>query len=116
MATGELQSELQGVLDAADPWAADLLVSSLAAAAASYRRATCTAPFPSALFGDGDARDYSALLQNLQALPPLGAPGAAARLSAQQLALVRWLLTHPRRPVAGMRRCTLRQVQDQVRT
>lgn len=103
------------MLDSADPWAADLLLSALAAAAASYRRATCTVPFPSALFGDGEARDYAALLQNLQALPPLGASGAASRLSAQQRELVSWLLAHPRRPVAGMRRCTLRQVQEQVR-
>ena len=110
-----MAQELQAVLDAADPWAADLLLSALAAAAASYRRSTCTVPFPSPLFGDGDARDYAALLQNLQTLPPLGAPGAASRLSTQQLALVSWLLTHPRRTVAGMRRCTLRQVQEQVR-
>ncbi|KAI7845021.1 hypothetical protein COHA_001387 [Chlorella ohadii] len=109
-----MAQELQSILDTADPWAADLLLSALAAAAASYRRATCTVPFPSPLFGDGDARDYAALLQNLQALPPLGAPGAAARLSAQQLSLVSWLLTHPRRPVASMRRCTLRQVQEQL--
>lgn len=110
-----MAQELQAVLDAADPWAADLLLSALVAAAASYRRATCTVPFPSPLFGDGDARDYAALLQNLQTLPPLGAPGAASRLSTQQLALVSWLMTHLRRPVAGMRRCTLRQVQEQVR-
>ena len=107
---------LRGVLQTADPWATDLLLSCLTAAAGSYRRSTCTAPFPSSLFeGTDGTRDYAALLENLQTLPPAASLAAAAdRLSHQQAALLHWLLTHPRRPVGGMRRCTLRQVQEQL--
>lgn len=109
-------AELQAVLQAADPWATDLLLSALAAAAASRRRATCTTPFPTSLFQTADGeRDYDALLENVQTLPPAGPLAAALDgLSRQQASLLHWLLTHSQRPVGGVRRCTLRAVQEQM--
>ena len=114
-------------------WAIDLLLSALAAAAGSYRRSTATTPFPDALFSAGPdgGRDYAALLQALQALPPTswmatgGATGmgtagcyedAAARafqerLSAQQRGLLLWLLEHPRCRLRSVRRVGLTSVQ-----
>lgn len=50
---------------------------------------------------------------NPQSLPPPPAL-AGARLSQQQAALLQWLLTHRSQPAASMRRCTLRQVQQQL--
>lgn len=111
-----MDTSLEDMLRTCDPWAADLLISTLAAAAGSYRRATATAPFP-ALFEGADGRDYAGLLENLQALLPaaqLTERSVVARLSQQQAVLLRWLLMHPRRPVDSMRRCTLRAVQEQL--
>lgn len=108
---------LEALLAGAEPAAVDLLLSTLAVAAASYRRATCAVPFPSALFEGPDGRDFAALSANLQALPPveqLAAAVAAGRLSTAEAALLRWTLTRPRRPAAGVRRCTLRAVQEQL--
>ncbi|KAL4443726.1 hypothetical protein ABPG75_011463 [Micractinium tetrahymenae] len=115
--TAPAEPPLEVLLAGVDPAAVDLLLSTLAAAAASYRRATCTVPFPSALFESPDGRDYAALSANLQALPPveqLAAAAAAGRLSTAEAALLRWALTRPRRPAAGIRRCMLRAVQEQL--
>lgn len=110
---------LEALLASTEPAAVDLLLSTLAAAAASYRRATCAIPFPSALFEGRDGRDFAALSANLQALPPaeqLGGAAADGRLSSAEVALLQWALTRPRRPAAGVRRCTLRAVQEQLPT
>ncbi|KAL4447186.1 hypothetical protein ABPG77_007219 [Micractinium sp. CCAP 211/92] len=108
---------LDALLAGAEPAAVDLLLSTLAAATGSYRRATCAVPFPSVLFEGPDGRDFAALNANLQALPPaeqLAAAAAAGRLSTAEVALLRWALARPRRPAAGVRRCTLRAVQEQL--
>lgn len=108
---------LDALLAGAEPAAVDLLLSTLAAATGSYRRATCAVPFPSVLFEAPDGRDFAALNANLQALPPaeqLAAAAAAGRLSTAEVALLRWALARPRRPAAGVRRCTLRAVQEKL--
>lgn len=91
------------MLSEADPIAADLLLSALAAAAGSGRRATCTTPFPPSLFQSADdERDYAALLANVEALPGSAHLATAVdSLSQQQLTLLHWLMTHSRRPVSS---------------
>lgn len=98
---------------------ADLLISALAAAAGSYRRSTATTPFPDDLFPAGPGgRDYEALLEALQALPPVDSMMPATHLmqhvSAQQRRLLLWLLSHPRRPVGTVQRCSLSVVQGDL--
>lgn len=95
-----VNQQLRELAQQADPWAVDLLLSALAGAAASARRATCTTPFPSASFAAGGERDYVALLESVQALPPTAHLAASVdSLSQQQAELLHWLLTHPQRPV-----------------